>query len=78
MTEEKMGRMLLSHNFTITDNLVPKLSIDEFTQVFSEGLSEYENINCRQLSHPHWIVEILFPLNFCISPFDKFKIFLLL
>ena len=67
ITEEKMERMLLSYNFTMTEDLVPKLNIDEFTKVFSEGLSEHKNINCRQLIHPHWMVEILFPVD-KISP----------
>ncbi len=63
MAEDKMERMLLSHNFSVTEDIVPRLNLEEFTKVFAEGLSEHKNINCRQLSHPHWMVEILFPVD---------------
>ncbi len=67
MTEVETGRMLLSHNFDISNALFPELSLEEFTQVFIDGLSQYDGVKCRQLSHPHWMVEILF-LNNNFSP----------
>ena len=61
--EEKMGYMLLSHNFNISSNILPELDRNEFNQVFAEGLKEQKNIHCQQLSHPHWMVKIAFPLD---------------
>ena len=58
-----MGYMLLSHNFNITSNILPELNRKEFNHVFSEGLKKQKNINCQQLSHPHWMVKISFPLD---------------
>ncbi len=58
-----MGRMLLSHNFNLTDNVFPELSREEFCQVFVEGLSDCENLECRLINNPHWMVEILYPLS---------------
>lgn len=58
------GRMLLSHNFDITDGSLVALSREEFVEIFSTGLTEdngIEGIQCRAISHPHWIVEIIFP-----------------
>ncbi len=63
MTEPQTGRMLLSHNLNISSEIFPQLSREEFTQVFSEGLSQYPLLKCRQLAHPHWMVEILFPTH---------------
>lgn len=60
MTESGTGRMLLSHNFDISQDVFSKLSREEFTLVFTEGLSQYPQIKCRQLNHPHWMVEVLF------------------
>lgn len=61
MTKSPIGRMLLSHNFDVSEDVLPKLNREEFTQVFTLGLQEYVQLQCRQLSHPHWMVEILFP-----------------
>ncbi len=58
-----MGYMLLSHNFNISSNILPELNRKEFNHVFSEGLKKQKNINCQQLSHPHWMVKISFPLD---------------
>jgi Protein of unknown function (DUF2656) len=55
--------MLLSHNFDVSGDIVPALSREEFAQVFQLGLSAYEHLQCRQVNHPHWTVEILFPTN---------------
>ncbi|MEL4896633.1 DUF2656 domain-containing protein [Crocosphaera sp. Alani8] len=63
MTEVETGRMLLSHNFDISNDIFPELSLEEFTQVFIDGLSQYDGVRCRQLSHPHWMVEIVFFKN---------------
>ncbi|GGA08631.1 DUF2656 domain-containing protein [Okeania sp. KiyG1] len=60
MTESKTGRMLLSHNFELSENTLPELNRKEFAQVFINGLSKYPQLKCRQLNHPHWMVEILF------------------
>ena len=61
MTKSERGRMLLSHNFDISEDIFPKLNISEFTQVFTDELSKYPQIQVRQLNHAHWLVEILFP-----------------
>ncbi len=61
MTKSETGRMLLSHNFDLSEDIFPKLSLSEFTQVFTDGLSEYPQIHVRELNHAHWMVEILFP-----------------
>lgn len=60
MAESGTGRMLLSHNFELSEEIFPALSREEFTLVFAEGLSQYPEIKCRQLNHAHWMVEILF------------------
>lgn len=57
------GRMLLSHNFDITNGSLSTLSRTEFANVFSNGFASNTQIHCRLINHPHWIVEILFPSN---------------
>jgi Protein of unknown function (DUF2656) len=57
------GRMLLSHNFDITDGSLSALSRTEFATVFITGFASNTQIHCRLINHPHWIVEILFPSN---------------
>jgi Protein of unknown function (DUF2656) len=57
------GRMLLSHNFDITNGSLSALSRTEFANVFITGFASNTQIHCRLLDHPHWIVEILFPSN---------------
>jgi Protein of unknown function (DUF2656) len=54
------GRMLLSHNFDITDGSLAGISREEFTEVFRAGTSDDTRIQCRSIAHPHWIMEILF------------------
>ncbi|MEG4323350.1 MULTISPECIES: DUF2656 domain-containing protein [unclassified Microcoleus] len=61
MTESGTGRMLLSHNFDMPEDVFPPLSREDLTRVFAEGLSQYPQIKCRELNHPHWMVEVLFP-----------------
>jgi hypothetical protein len=53
--------MLLSHNFNIYSEIVPALNRTEFTAIFAENLGE--QIQCQILDNPHWIVEILFPID---------------
>ncbi len=52
--------MLLSHNFDVATDIVPAMSREEFTEVFQEGLIDHQNIKCRPVNNPHWIVEVLF------------------
>lgn len=52
------GRMLLSHNYDISDSVIPPLSRDAFAQVFINGLGAA--VQCRLVNNPHWIVEVLF------------------
>ncbi|MEO0987202.1 MAG: DUF2656 domain-containing protein [Cyanobacteria bacterium J06639_14] len=54
-------RMLLSHNFDVSPDDFPPLSRQSFADVFQQGLNSDEQLQCRLLDHPHWIVEILFP-----------------
>jgi hypothetical protein len=56
--------MLLSHNFTLLpDDSVPGLSREAFTEIFRSRLSQQPLIQTRLLFHPHWTVEILFPID---------------
>ena len=64
MTESGTGRMLLSHNFDMPEGVFPQLSREDLTLVFAEGLSQYSQIKCRELNHPHWMVEVLFSNDF--------------
>lgn len=61
MNESNLGRMLLSHNFQISPEILPALSRSEFTAVFAEGLDK--PMQCRMLDNPHWVVEVLFPAD---------------
>ena len=54
------GRMLLSHNFNLTNNELPALSRAEFAQIFIDGLINQANINAKLIENPHWTVEIIF------------------
>lgn len=58
MTNLPQARMLLSHNFDISEDVVPALSREEFAQVFIDGLTDVAK--CRLVNNPHWIVEVLF------------------
>jgi Protein of unknown function (DUF2656) len=59
MTKPFEGRMLLSHNFNLTDERVPMLSREAFAAIFTEGLAGM-SIECQPIDHPHWIVEVCF------------------
>ena len=60
MDKYQKDRMLLSHNFDIQDNLVPKLSREDFALYLIDKLSTYTDINCSKVNNHHWILEILF------------------
>ena len=72
MTESQIRRMLLSHNFQISENILPELNRSEFAKVFIDGLSRYPQLKCRELNHDHWMVEILFE-NQVFSPLQVGK-----
>jgi hypothetical protein len=61
MSANNQGRMLLSHNFNIQSDKIPALSRSEFTAVFQAGLGA--GYQCQEVESPHWIVEVLFPIN---------------
>lgn len=63
MTESRKGRMLLSHNFDVSNEAVPKLSREEFVSTFVDGLKSYPEITCSGINNPHWMVEVLFDPN---------------
>jgi hypothetical protein len=58
VTDSKRGRMLLSHNFNISEEILPALSREEFAAIFIAGLDDLAQ--CRLVNNPHWIVEVLF------------------
>ncbi len=51
-------RMLLSHNFDITDAAIPALSRAAFTDVFVQALEDCGA--CRLVDNAHWVVEVRF------------------
>lgn len=55
--------MLLSHNFNISEEVVPKLSREEFVETFQAGFASQTHISCGPIDHPHWIVEVVFPTD---------------
>ena len=55
--------MLLSYNFNFNNNELPALNREEFAQVFVDGLKDKANIGCTYIENPHWVVEIIFPLE---------------
>jgi Protein of unknown function (DUF2656) len=57
------GRMLLSHNFAVTDGTVPPLSREEFAAVFVDGFAPIAQVTCQPIDHPHWQVEVKFDPN---------------
>lgn len=58
MADKLDGRMLLSHNFTLTDGDVHPLSREEFAEVFSKGLAAQAGIECVLIDNPHWVVDV--------------------
>jgi hypothetical protein len=61
MANFSQGRMLLSHNFNISAEILPALSREEFAKVFIKGLEG--DVKCRLVNNPHWIVEVLFDMS---------------
>ncbi|MDJ0632503.1 MAG: DUF2656 domain-containing protein [Xenococcaceae cyanobacterium MO_188.B29] len=61
MSNPTTGRMLLSHNFELKDNIFPQFSREKFAQVFIDGFQDKPNIACSSIDNPHWMVEIIFP-----------------
>jgi hypothetical protein len=55
--------MLLSHNFDLIDSGVSALSRATFTQIFADGFSADSEVKCREVDNPHWVVEILSPIE---------------
>lgn len=55
------GRMLLSHNFDLYNNELPKLTKEQFAQIFIEGFKAQQQITCSLIDNPHWLVEIIYP-----------------
>jgi Protein of unknown function (DUF2656) len=51
--------MLLSHNFDLSGDRLPRLSRTEFADLFIEDLTDH-TVQCRLVDHPHWIVEVRF------------------
>jgi Protein of unknown function (DUF2656) len=64
MNDLQSLRMLLSHNFDLTDGKTPALSREAFAQVFVDGFSSHPEVKCRQIDNPHWIVEIVCAAGF--------------
>jgi Protein of unknown function (DUF2656) len=62
-SDQSTGRMLLSHNFNLSNQELPSFHKTEFAQIFIDGLQDQENVNCNLIENPHWVVEILFPLD---------------
>jgi hypothetical protein len=63
MQDQSTGRMLLSHNFNLSNQELPTFEKSEFAKIFIEGLEEQENIKCSLIDNPHWVVEIVFPTD---------------
>lgn len=61
MNQQTTVRMLLAHNFNLSQEELPPLNREEFAQVFIDGLQSQDNISCSLINNPHWVVEILFP-----------------
>lgn len=57
------GRMLLSHNFDLYDQVFEELTGEEFAQVFIDELNSKEQIEVGFIDNPHWNVEIRFSMS---------------
>ena len=60
LSDRDAGRMLLSHNFTVSDDQVPALSRKAFAAVFQAGLRADTRLHCAPIEHPHWRAESRF------------------
>ncbi len=57
-------RMLVSHNFDITDPAIPVLSPGNFTEIFLMALEVNDSVGfCQRIDNPHWIFELRFDGN---------------
>lgn len=55
------GRMLLSHNFNISEQILPALNRADFAQIFIQRLASQPGIlACQLIDNPHWVVEVIF------------------
>ncbi|MFM7885993.1 MAG: DUF2656 domain-containing protein [Pseudanabaena sp.] len=63
MNNLSLSRMLISHNFDISPEIIPALSREEFAEVFRIGLGDRPSCQTRLVNHPHWTVEIVFDRN---------------
>jgi hypothetical protein len=61
MKDQSAGRMLLSHNFNLSNQELPTFEKSEFAEIFIAGLPE--NVKCSLIDNPHWVVEIIFPVD---------------
>ncbi len=52
------GRMLLSHNFALSEDNVHSLNREQFAEVFSQGLDAQVGVDCALIDNPHWVVEV--------------------
>ena len=55
-----MGRMLLSHNYNLTEPMVPSLTRSQFAQVFVDGFAARNGVAAAEIEHPHWMLELKF------------------
>ena len=55
-----MARMLLSHNFNLSNSEFPELDRQQFAEVFCQGLSTQAAISANAIANPHWLVEVLY------------------
>ncbi|VEP18133.1 conserved hypothetical protein [Hyella patelloides LEGE 07179] len=62
MSNQIQGRMLISHNFNLSEGELPLLNRDEFAQIFINGLQAKDHIRCNMIENAHWIVEIIFSI----------------
>jgi Protein of unknown function (DUF2656) len=46
-------RFLLSHNYSITPDIAPPLTVEAFCQAFTS-----QSVQAKALNHPHWRCEI--------------------
>jgi Protein of unknown function (DUF2656) len=53
------GRMLLSHNFALTDDRVKAIDRAAFAAIFIDGLAA-DGIVGQLIDNPHWIVDLRF------------------
>lgn len=58
MADQPDSRMLLSHNFALTESKVHPLNREEFAEVFSKAFEDKAGIEATLIENPHWIVEV--------------------